>query len=430
MKLPFFGELLSFAKDPLGYLVEVQSRGNRLSYQKAMGQHFFILFEPEDIEHVLVKNSKNYQKNKFLKAWDSFFGQGLLTSDGDTWKRDRKMIQPLFHREKITIYTQFMEAVSRARYSSWKVGECKVINKEMNALTLDIFMRSILGVELDPEKERIVEHAFDHCMAYFHFTANPLGLILGSLPSPMKKNYEQGIQVLHEIIEEILKEKRPLALSSDSTAKDLITTLIRAKDDAGQGLTDIEIRDQLMTFFQAGHETTSLTLGYTMHLLSTYPEVQKKLREELRNISQLSELPYLKAVVQEAMRMYPSSWMLGREAISEDTIAGQPVPKGSTVVVPIWAYHRDPKYYADPEVFKPERWTPEFQKSLPRTKYIPFGFGSRMCIGSVFALYELQYAIGHLYHRFGTELVSDPIIQVNPSVTARPKKDIVIKLTH
>lgn len=423
MKLPLFGELLSFARDPLGFLVELQSRGNRLSHQKALGQNFFVLFEPEDIEHVLVKNAKNYRKNKFLKAWDLFFGQGLITSDGETWKRDRKLIQPLFHRDRIQAYTAFMKAASEARFSRWSVGETKIANREMSSITLDMFLRTILGLESGDTREDKLAKAFDDCAKFFYFTANPLGIFLGSLPTGIKRNYENGIKTLHEVIDVLIAEKKV------SQSSDLLSVLMNAKFEDGKVLTDQEMRDHIVSFIFAGHETTAITLAYAVQLISLHPEVQKKLREELTTHTNIDEQPYLKAIISEVLRMYPASWMVGRDAIAADSIGGVTVPKGSVVIMPTWAYHRDPKYYEDPMTFRPERWTPEFQKALPRTKFIPFGYGGRMCIGNVFALYELQYTIGSLYQRFGTELVSDAKFEIEPSITARPKKDIVFRLT-
>jgi cytochrome P450 len=242
------------------------------------------------------------------------------------------------------------------------------------------------------------------------------------------------VQDLESLLRGIVASKRALGEERLSKRSDLISVLLLAKDDEGRSLSDRQIRDQLMTFLQAGHETTALTLTYAIYLISKNPEIQEKLAEEVSpfkhravGADEMDAFPFLKQVTLEALRLYPSSWMVGRDAVEEDSISGWRIPQGSSVIVPVWSMHRDARVFADPEAFRPERWTEEFQKGLHRTRYMPFGYGPRMCIGFGLAQLELQIILGTIYSRKRTSLAAGKPLKVMASVTARPKNDVMIR---
>lgn len=435
-KNPFVGDMLKFSKNPLESMVNAQKLGEPLIYDKALGQYYFLVFDPALVEYVLIKNSKNYVKNHFLKAWNDYFGEGLLTSDGERWQTDRRLIQPLFSKEKINIYNKKFAKLNASYFSNWKVGEKKNIDLDMNELSMINFLETVLGVKLSREEYLASAEAFDHVSHYFRFAATPVGLYLGKFPLPVRNKYMKAIASLHKQIEGIVAAKKK-DLDSGIENIDLVTTLLKARDDENKGMTDINLRDQIMTFFQAGHETTALSLGYVIHFMSLHPEKQAKLREELKaafpdknlEAANFDKTPYLHQVLLEAMRLYSPSWMLGRDALNDDKIGGFDVPKKSMIIIPTWAFHRNPKVYENPDSFIPERWTKDFEASLQKSDYIPFGLGSRMCIGASFAMFELKYIIATLYLNFGTKLLSSPELEVIPSVTARSKHPIEVELT-
>lgn len=436
-KLPLVGAMLNFSKKPLDFMIWAQTLNEPLVYDKALGQYYFLVFDPALVEHVLIKNSKNYQKNHFLKSWNDYFGEGLLTADGERWQSDRRLIQPLFSKDKINIYNKKFNQVSSDYFASWKLGERKLVDLEMNELSMNNFLETILGVKLTHDEYIKAAKDFDDVSHYFRFAATPIGLHLSRLPLPVKRKYLGAIKSLHGLIEGIVKDKKK-DLEAGKENIDLVTTLLKARDDQNKGMTEINLRDQIMTFFQAGHETTALTLGYVIHFLSLHPEKQAKLRNELNeafpdktiDASNFDKAPYLNSVILEAMRLYSPSWMLGRDAVKDDKMGEFDIPAKSMIIIPTWAFHRNPKTFPNPDAFEPERWTKEFESNLHKSAYLPFGLGSRMCIGATFAMFEMKYVIATLYLKFGTKLLSSPNLEVIPSVTARSKYPIEVELTE
>lgn len=421
---PVVGAMLKFSKNPLEFMEWAQTLGEPMVYDKALGQYYFMVFEPSLVEQILIKNAKNYKKNYFLKFWSDYFGEGLLTADGEKWQKDRKIIQPIFSRDKIQVYTQKFDVVCKDNTKDWEVGQKITADREMDKISMDLFLSTVLGVKLSEEEYRQAIHDFENCSNFFRFSADAIGMHVSKLPIPLKFKYKKSIASLHRLIEKIVRNKEAELMAGHENV-DLVTTLLRARLD--------NIRDQLMTFLVAGHETTSLSLSYAIHLLSLHPEKQEKLREELRLArsweNNFEHATYLHSVIVETMRLYPSSWMLGRDAIDDDKIGGFDIPAKSMVIIPTWAFHHNPNWFPNPEEFIPERWTKEFEAQLPKSAYIPFGFGSRMCIGATFAMYEMKFALANIYSKFGTKLLSGSKLELVPSVTARSKHPIEVELT-
>lgn len=434
---PLVGAMLKFTKDPLRFLEWAQTLNEPVVYDKAMGQYYYIVYDADLIDHVLIKNAKNYKKNHILKFWDDYFGEGLLTADGETWQKDRRMIQPLFTKDKIQAYTRKFDEVGNEFFSSWKVGDKKTIDLEMNELSMNLFMETILGAKLTHEQYVSVSHDFEVCAAYFRFSSDPMGMYVSKLPRhlvPQKLKYKKAIKSLHQLIERIVTAKKK-DIETGKTNVDLVTTLLKARYENGNLISEANLRDQVMTFFQAGHETSALTLSYVIHQLSVHPDIQLKLRAELKSIFKdgkydFESAPLLNGVILESMRLFSPSWMLGRDAVNDDKMGEFDVPAKAMVIVPTWAKHRNPKVYDRHEEFVPERWTPEFEAKLRKGDYLPFGVGSRMCIGATFAMYEMKYAVANLYMKFGTKLLSSSKLEFITSVTARNKYPIEVELTH
>jgi len=427
--------IFAYNHNPFFFFEELRAKYGDFVLNRAMGFDFYIMYNPELIEHVLVRNAKNYIKDPFLTNWKDIFGDGLLTAEGEAWKRERRMTQPAFHRDRMPAYAGMMVQSTLETTKRWRSTGTKTvaINREMMALTLDVVVRTLFGVQMTPGTEKRVAQAFDICGRYFEFTKEPLGYHLSKYPSLPRYRYRKAVTELDAILGDILTERRKLPLDRG----DLLGILLATRDEDGSAMSDKQLRDELMTLFLAGHETTALALTYSIYLLCTHPESQRKVAEEIKhafkgkpvNWSGLEQLTYTKQVVQEALRLYPPAWVLAREASEDDQVHGYPIRKGAHAVVPTWAIHRDARFYEQPSYFKPERWTSEFQKTLPRAAYIPFGFGPRMCIGSMFAMIEAQLVLATIVQNFELTL-ADPTqkLSLQGSITARPRHNVMVQL--
>jgi cytochrome P450 len=438
--------VIRYARDPFDYFERVLGEYGPIVLSESFGFQFYIITSPADIEHVLIRNAKNYSKDFFLRSWKRVFGEGLLTSEGEHWRRERRMVQPSFHRERLRRYGELMIERTLETFDRWAIGregdaDGRVIrvDREMMALTLDIVVRALFGTKLAPGVEREVAEALDCCVRYFAFTSQPAGYYLAKLPLPLTARYRAGVARLDRIIAAILEERLaagdPSADRGPDSHEDLLSTLIAARDEDGSRLGRRQIRDELITLFLAGHDTTALALTYSLHLLARHPEIQARARAHVRavrgdgplQVAHLEELTQVRQIVQEALRLYPPAWVIAREAQRDDSLSGYAVPAGADVVIPIRAIHRKADVFPEPDRFRPERWTEEFQKQLPRTAYLPFGYGPRMCIGAGFAMMEAQLILAAALDRFAVSVDSPAELRCEPSITAKPKGPVLIR---
>lgn len=426
----------AYKKNPFVYFVEGLEKYGPTVLSESFGFKFYIISKPEDIEHVLVKNAKNYTKDFFLRSWKPIFGEGLLTSEGDSWKRERRMVQPAFHRDRMRRYGELIIESACRHIARWPNDAELDVGQEMTALTLNIVVRTLFGSELPAGTEERVGQASKYLEKYFEFSSTPMGHALAKLPLPVTRGYRKAIRELEAIITEIVKAKKTSAAAH--TGDDLLSKLLATRDEDGSNFTEKQLRDEMMTLFLAGHETTALLLTYALFLLGKHLDVQEKacaqidkaLGDEPLTPAHLEKVPYLRQVVTEALRIYPPAWILAREATADDMIAGYPVPKGANVIIPIWAIHRNKEYFDRPNDFDPERWTEEFTRKLPRAAFLPFGHGPRMCIGAAFAMMEAQSILIAILRRFKIELISPQVerLELRGALTAKPKDSIRIKV--
>ena len=378
-----------------------------------------LISSPAGVNHVLAENNKNYGKQtRGFKNLRRVMGNGLLTSEGEFWKKQRRLAQPAFHRQKIQGFGESMlRAADRCAARLARATAPVDVAAEMMQVTLEIVCETLLGTQVSGEAERVHE-----VMGLLLCSANERMTRIIDLPPPLPTRENRALQgwlrVLDGIVLRIIAERRK------APGDDLISMLLAARDEeTGETMTDAQLRDEAMTIFLAGHETTANALTWTWLLLSRYPAAARALRAELGSapltVAGLPRLPLLKMTVEESMRLYPPAWLVARSATGADEIGGYEIPAGSIVFVSPYVVHRHPRLWRDPEGFDPQRFAST--ETLPRGAYFPFGGGPRQCIGNGFAMMEAQLVLGRLVQKFALELVPGHRVEAEPSITLRPR---------
>jgi len=414
--------------DPLRTLTHWAREYGDVVYFRRFHYHVYFLNRPDLIEQVLVTDPRNFIKGRGLQANRRLFGNGLLTSEGDYWFGQRRLMQPAFHRERIAAYGKAMVASTTRMLETWRDGERRDVHEDMMRLALEIVAQTLFSTEVEADVERV--GAMLKVLMKENRSARILLPFFRMLPTPGNLRYRIAVHQLDEIVYRIIREHR--ARGRDTG--DLLSILLRARDEDGRQMTDTQLRDEAMTLFLAGHETTALALSWTWYLLAQNPDVEHKLEAELRGVLEgrapevedLPRLPYTERVIKESMRLYPPAYVIARIAASDCEIGGYRVPRGASLVMSQWVTHRDPRYWDEPERFNPDRWTPEFEKRLPRFAYFPFGGGPRVCIGASFALMEAALLLATIAPRFRLALADDHPVEPFPSITLRPKDGIKV----
>lgn len=391
-----------------------------------LGYHVYFLNRPEYIEQVLVTHQRKFMKGRALQANRGLFGNGLLTSEGDFWQRQRKLSQPAFHRARIQSYARTMVECTQSAIGRWRAGEERDIHQDMMALTLDIAARTLFSVEIGEMGGRIR----DALEELLEVSARPERILkpLRMVSWRSEGKYRRAIAELDKIVYGIIAERR----ASGRDMGDLLSMLLEARDDDGNGMSDQQLRDELLTLLLAGHETTALALSWTWYLLAKHPEAEKLLQKEVDaalagaapRVEDLPRLPYTEKVVKEALRLYPPAYVVLRLALEPVEIAGYALPAGSSVGMSPWVVHHDARYFPEPEKFLPERWTESFAQKLPRFAYFPFGGGPRICIGAQFAMMEAVLVLTTIASRYTLRVAERQNIELFPSITLRPKNGI------
>ena len=385
---------------------------------------------PDAIEEVLVTHARRYIKGRVLRANRHVFGEGLLTSEGDFWLRQRRLAQPAFHRARIASYASTMVEYAQRMLENWRDGEQRDAHQEMMRLTLQIvaktlFDASVAGDAQDVGKslELLLELGANFRRTLF---------IPHWVPTPTNLRIKREIAYIESILYRIIAERR----ASGRDTGDLLSMLLHAQDEDGSRMTDKQLRDETITLFLAGHETTASTLSWTWWLLAQNPRVEAKLHAELDavlcgrapTLDDLSNLTYTNNVVNESLRLYPPAWGLARIAIEDHELCGYPVKKGMGVAMAQWVVHRDPRWYDAPEQFRPERWEGDLLKRIPRFAYFPFGGGPRQCIGYAFAQMEAALILATIARKFRLSLVPDHPVVPLASITLRPRHGVRVVL--
>lgn len=425
--------LREYAQDPLGFLSGSARVYGDVATLRFMGQTFYLLSRPDLIDYVLVENNRNFTKTRLLRRNRRLLGEGLLTSEGGFWRRQRRLAQPAFHRKRVAAYGEVMVALAERSLEGWRDGETIDVHEEMMRLTLEIVAKCLFDADVGAEA-RDVGSAMKVALEDFA-AQRRLVRIPKSIPTPHNVRFERAARRLDEVVRTIIEERRK---SGEEDRGDLLSMLMLAEDECGERMTDKQLRDEVMTLFLAGHETTANALSWTLWLLSLNPEVEAKLATELGRVlggrdptvADLPRLPYVERVIKESMRLYPPAWVMGRESVGECEVGGYRMPAGTTALMSQWVVHRDPRYHDDPERFDPDRWTAEYEEGLPRFAYFPFGGGPRQCIGAGFAMTEARLILATAAQRYRMELAPGQRVEPYASVTLRPKNGIWMALAE
>ena len=423
--LPFVGHLFDVRRDVLQYFTDCSRHYGDVVALRFAGWPTLLLTSPEHIEQVLVRDHRKFVKNSFFwRQVTAIFGNGLLTSEGDFWVRQRRLAAPAFAGQRLSSYGPVMVQQTERMLDGWEVGRGRDLHHDMMSLTLKIAAKALF----DAEVERDVAEIDDAV----NVLANEIAVrftrpfvIPDAIPLPSNIRYRRALRRVEETVARIIKER----LRTGEDAGDLLSMLIKARDETGQPMSDRQLRDESITILLAGHETTALALSWTWLLLGQHPDIQARLSEECAavlgkraaTVEDLGQLVFAEHVVMEAMRLFPPAWAIGREAAQDCEIGGYPVASGTTIIMSPWVIHRDERHFQEPAEFRPDRWRDDLARRLPRFAYFPFGGGPRICIGHRFAIMEAVLILVTMVQRFRLELQRDGPVETLPSITLRPK---------
>jgi cytochrome P450 len=428
--LPLFGLAFQVLRDPLETLRRLAVEYGDIVCIPVLNQHRILLNHPDYIEQVCVVQHAKFHKSTLTKdVTQRLLGQGLLISEGDFWRRQRRLAQPAFHRSRVNSYGATMVECAQKRMAQWRDGDRRDMTQEMMAMTLDIAVRTLFGSTLESAAQEVGD-SLGFLMRYSLRKARSPIKVPESWPTPANRRATRATEFLDSLVYGIIKARQ--AEGNTNHHNDLLAMLMSAMDEDGTQMTPRQLRDESMTLFLAGHETTALTLSWAWYLLSQNPAAEARLHQELRGVlgdrapetADYERLPYLRAVVNETLRLYPAAYIVARTSIAPCTIAGYDFPAGTTLIMAQWVMHRDPRYFDDPGSFRPERWLDGLENRLPGGAYFPFGDGPRRCIGQGFALLESALVLATIAQKYSFKLVPGHRVITEPLVTLRAKHGI------
>lgn len=418
--------IVPMLRDPLDFLTGLARTYGDVACFPMGAERMYLVSHPDAVRDVLVTHQKLFKKGRALERAKALLGDGLLTSEGELHLRQRRLIQPAFHRQRIAAYGSTMVEYAERRTSSWKDGEVRNVHDEMMALTLAIVGKTLFDADVEGEAGDIGDALRDTFSAFRTGAFLPFGAFLERLPLPSSLRFRRGRTRLEHTIARIVAERRATRVDTG----DLLSMLLQARDveGDGRGMSDRQIRDEALTLFIAGHETTAVALSWTWYLLARHPDVEATWHRELDTLrgapltaDVLPRLPYTRRILTESMRLFPPAWIIGRRALGDVEIGGYRIPSQSIVITSQWVVHRDARWFPDPERFDPDRWLPDRVAERPKFSYFPFGGGARVCIGEPFAWMEgilLLAAIGRTW-RFRAP--SGATVAPHPIITLRPR---------
>jgi cytochrome P450 len=418
--------LVEIARNPLGMMLSLNAQQGDIAHWRIGRQGLYLFSHPDLVRDVLVTNQKNFHKSRGLERTRRLLGNGLLTSEGEFHLRQRRLAQPAFHRDRIAAYGTTMSGHAARSTARWTDGSTVDIHTEMMRLTLRIVARTLFDADVDDEAAEIGD-ALTRAFESFNLAMIPLTELLDNLPLPAVRRFNAARETLDRTIYRMIDQRR----RTGEDRGDLLSMLLMATDTEGDGtgMSDTQLRDEALTIFLAGHETTANALTWTLYLLSQNPEAESRLHAEVDEVlcgrqpgvDDISRLPYTRMVLAESMRLYPPAWAIGRRALEPFEARGFRIPAGAVVLMSQYIAHRDARFFPDPDRFDPRRWTPDAQAERPRYSYFPFGGGTRICIGEQFAWMEGVLLTASITQHWRMKMEPGFPVEMQPRITLRPK---------
>lgn len=404
--------------------------------QTRLPMQLYFVSDPAVIDEILVKKADAFRKDRTSRLLGRVIGNGLLVNEGESWRRQRRLMQPAFHQRHLQTYADLMVGAVQRAASGWHAGQVRNVHDDMMGVTMAIVAGALFGAD--------VAGSASHVGKTISAMMEEFGRILGLaarfqppawVPTRANRRFRAYAREIDAVIQSIIDQRKKGA-PADLQRDDLLSLLIGARDEDGAGMSDAQVRDEAMTLFLAGHETTALALSYALALLAQHPADQARLAAEVAHVlgnraATFDDLPALvetEYALLEAMRLYPPAWAVGRQALAPVEVGGFQFRRGAEFVISPWVVHRDPKLFPDPDRFDPQRWRDDLQRRLPRFAYFPFGGGPRVCIGNRFAMMEAKLMLATLLQRFRLETTAETSLALAPSVTLRPRDGVRLRL--
>ena len=415
--------LHAMLRHPLAFLVHLAEAHGDVVELPLLTQDWLVLNHPDDVEALLVTHHASLQRDEFAVYLRQVLGEGLLTSDGELWKRQRRLSATAFTPKRIKSYAAAMSAVTARGLDRVVPGEIVRLHEVMARLTMEVVAEVLFGAGVTEEDVQRVSHAMTLMNRLLANSPEAALRLPTWVPTPNHRAALAALRGLDALIHRIIEERR-----RGEPRDDLLSALLAAVDEDGSRMSDTQLRDETLTLFLAGHETTSLALTYALELLARHPEVRRRVEAEVDDVlggrlptaDDVPRLALTERVIKEAMRLHPPAWIVGREVAKPIEIAGVAIAPGTQVMVSQWLVHRDPRWWPRPEAFDPDRFLPEVAKTRPRFAYFPFGGGPRVCIGNHFAMMEAVLMLSLVVSRFEVELLPFEALRFSPSITLQP----------
>ena len=437
--LPLLGSVFPAWRNPIGFFVDARTEYGDVVRFKFGPYTYYLVTDPNVVKHVLVDNPKAYTKSRSYIGLKFALGEGLLTSEGAHWRKQRKLAQPAFHRDRLAGFAHAFARCTRDMLTRWHAEDGSRpfdFHREMMRLTFRIVGLTLFSADVDGDAKDVGK-ALDVAMHWANDYAEAFFPIHPRIPTPANRRFKKAKKTIDDVVFRLIAERRAAAKVTGDTGSDLLGMLMaatEAPEDGGATMSDLELRDEVITMILAGHETTANLLSWTVRLLCEHPEIEARVREEAVRVlgdrdptlEDSKALEYTRLVLDEALRLYPPAWVFERQAIEADTLGGYPIEAGSIVGILPYVMHRHPEHWEKPDVFDPERFRPERAAGRPRYAYLPFGGGPRFCVGNNFALLEAQLLLAMIIR--DQKITLDPThpIVVDPVITLRPKTGIMV----
>jgi cytochrome P450 len=415
--------------DPLSFVSRMSEEPGDVVHYELFGRNVFLAKHPDLIRDVLVTNQHDYAKGEGLRWAKRFLGEGLLTSEGEFHTRQRRLAQPAFHRQRIGAYAEVITDYATRSRDRLREGEPFDMHQEMMALTLAVAGKTMCDADVESEAA-VIGQALTDVISLFPRFVLPFASLLHRLPLPSTRRFERARGRLDAVVYRMIEDRR----RSGQDRGDLLSMLLLARDEEGDGghMSDLQLRDEVMTLFLAGHETTANALSWTWYLLARNPAVEARFHEEVDTVlgdrrpafEDLPRLRYAEMVLAESMRLYPPAWGLGRRSLRDQVLGGMSIPAESLVLMSPYLVQRDPRFYPDPLRFDPQRFTPEAKAARPKFAYFPFGGGARQCIGEPFAWMEGVLILAALAQRWRFRLEAEEPVEPQALITLRPRHGV------